>query len=409
MSKKRAFLAVIVSIIIGFSSLGVGRAEFGFIGSGFFKNIGDKFEKLLEKFKTGEPGEVVPPPVEEKIPEYKPVIEYEQAVISAVERTSPAVVSIIVSKDLPVLEQCPYNPFGDFFNGNFFGGGFEMYVPCPSGKTERQKVGGGSGFIVSSDGLILTNKHVVEDKSASYTVFTNDGKSYDGRVVALDEGEDLALVKIEAAGLTAIKLGDSDAIKLGQTAIAIGNALGEYRNTVSIGVISGIGRNVSAMNAGAVENIDGVIQTDAAINPGNSGGPLLNLKGEVIGINTAMAVGAENIGFALPINKAKRAVESFKISGRITVPFLGVSYKMTDKGAELISGKDGPAIVPGSPAEKAGLKEGDIIIEVAGQKIDADHSLSSIIRNYPVGSGVSVRIERNKEIIILGVTLEEKK
>jgi serine protease Do len=341
-------------------------------------------------------------PVE--VPEYKPVAEYESAVVSAVESAFPAVVSIIVSKDVPVLKQCPYNPFS-----GIFGQGFEFYYPCPSGETKLEQVGGGSGFIVSSDGLILTNKHVVEDAAASYTVFSNDGRSFEARVVARDASGDLALVKIEVGDLPAIRLGDSDAVKLGQTAIAIGNALGEYRNTVSVGVISGIGRNVSAASEIGVENIEGVLQTDAAINPGNSGGPLLNLRGEVVGINTAMAVGAENIGFAIPINIAKPVLASFQTNGRIVVPFLGVHYQSTAAGAELVAGAGSPAVVSGSPAEKAGLKEGDVITAINGRPIDAEHSLANLIRNFSAGETVTLQVKRGDQILNLTVVLEEKK
>jgi len=343
--------------------------------------------------------------------EYKPVIEYEEAVIAAVERIAPSVVSIVISKDLPVLEQCPYDPFGGFFNNSPLGDGFQFYVPCPSpsGKTEKKKIGGGSGFIVSRDGLILTNRHVVSDQGASYTVFLSNEKKYEAKVLAVDKGEDLAILKIEAAGLPAAALGDSNSVKLGQTAIAIGNALAEFENTVSAGVVSGIGRNVSASGGGEVEMIEGVIQTDAAINPGNSGGPLVNLKGEVIGINTAVALGAENIGFALPINKAKRSLESFRVSGRIVVPFLGVGYEMTDEGAKIAATKSSPAVIAGSAADQAGLKEGDLILEVNGKAINKNNTLSSAIKKFDVGDTVTLKVKRGSETLILKAVLSERK
>ncbi len=341
---------------------------------------------------------------------YKPVIEYEQAVINAVEKAASAVVAIIISKDVPVLERCLYNPFGDFFEGGLRGEGFEIYVPCPSpsGRTERRRIGGGSGFIVSSDGLILTNRHVVSDASANYTVFTSDGKTYEAKVMALDETEDLAIIKIEAVGLPVAVLGNSDLVRLGQTAIAVGNALGEFKNTVSVGVISGIRRNISAVGPRQVESIEDVIQTDAAINIGNSGGPLVNLRGEVIGINTAVARGAENIGFAIPINKAKRVLESFKATGRIVVPFLGVSHSLTEQGVKVIKGEGFPAVWPGSAAEKAGIKEGDIILELNGHKIGENQSLASVIRKFQVGDRISVKIKRGEVILNLRAVLTEK-
>src|SRR3989344_8920433 len=262
---------------------------------------------------------IAPPEIDTRVEQeqapivpYSPTVDYEEAVVKAVEDGSKSVVSIIISKNLPVIEQCPYDPFSNLSPDvrQFFGGGFEFSQPCQKG-TKLEKVGGGSGFIVSNDGLILTNKHVVSDTKAEYTVITYDGKKYDAKVLARDSAQDLAIIKINATGLKPAKLGDSDSIKLGQTAIAIGYSLGEFSNTVSVGVISGLSRPITASGANiGAETIQGVIQTDAAINPGNSGGPLLNLKGEVIGVNTAVASGAENIGFAIPVNQAKRDIES---------------------------------------------------------------------------------------------------
>lgn len=241
----------------------------------------------------------------------------EEAITKAVEKVSPSVVSIIVTKDLPVIERYfqEYNPFGDddFFR-QFFGDEFNFQVPQYRQKgTEKQEVGGGTGFIVSSEGLILTNKHVVADKEAEYTVLTNEGEKIPARVLSRDPVGDIAVLKIDKSNLPAVKLGNSDNLKIGQTVIAIGNALGEFRNTVSVGIISGLKRSLTATSGlGQSEELAEVIQTDAAINQGNSGGPLLNLNGEVIGINVAMAVGAENIGFSLPINSVKKSVDQSK-------------------------------------------------------------------------------------------------
>ncbi|MGC8775841.1 MAG: S1C family serine protease [Minisyncoccia bacterium] len=347
---------------------------------------------------------------------YKPVIDYENAVVSAVKKVSPAVVSITVSKNVPIIEQCPSNPFSnlppdirEFFGDNFF----EFYVPCQKGE-KLKEVGSGSGFIISKDGLILTNKHVVFDTKASYTVLTNDGKKYDAKVLARDPLQDLAILKINAENLPVAALGNSDELQLGQTAIAIGNALGEFRNTVSVGVISGLARTVTAGDGGGyTETIKNVIQTDAAINPGNSGGPLVNLKGEVIGINTAMAQGAENIGFAIPINQAKSVINSIKTKGKIERPFLGLRYIILNKeiaeqkklpvdyGALVDSDGKNPAVVPGSPAEKAGILKGDIILEINGQKINEDNTLADIISKFLPGDEISLKILRNdKEINI---------
>lgn len=377
------------------------------------------FEKSKEN--SGQAGE---PKTEEPAPLYKPALDYEQAVIEAVEKASPAVVSIIISKDLPVIEQCPYNPFGNLppeFNQFFDLGPFQQFnQPCSKGKTKHQEIGGGSGFIVSAEGLIVTNKHVVADEDADYTVLTNDGKKYDAKVLARDPSLDLAVLKIKAGNLPVVVLGNSDAIKLGQTAIAIGNALGEFRNTVSVGVISGLARTVTASGGGTTETIEGVIQTDAAINPGNSGGPILNLRGEVIGINTAIASGAENIGFAIPINQAKRGIDSVQKSGRIISAYLGVRYihlspeaaekqKLSVKYGALVRGNDqGPGVLPNSPAAKAGLQAEDIILEVNGQKIDQDHTLTSFVQKYGVGDILNLKVQRGDKVLTLKAVLEER-
>jgi serine protease Do len=217
-----------------------------------------------------------------------------------------------------------------------------------------------------------------------------------------------------------VKLGDSSKLQIGQTVIAIGNALGEFRNTVSVGVISGLGRTVTASGGGTAETLEDIIQTDAAINAGNSGGPLLNLKGEVIGMNTAMASGAENIGFALPINKAKKAIEQVKTQGKIVYPFLGVRYVLiTDTiqkdnnlgasyGAWITSGDKEPAVTPESAAETAGLKEGDIILEFNNEKITADNSLAKMIMNYNPGDKITLKILRKGEEKTIEATLGER-
>jgi len=239
------------------------------------------------------------------------LVSYETQVVSAAKTASPAVVAITISKYVPIIEQCPYNPFSNLppeFQ-QFFGQNLQFYQPCQKG-TKLQEVGGGSGFIISADGLILTNKHVVADTAAEYTVFTNDGKKYSAKVLARDPNIDIAVIKISASNLPTVKLGDSDSIQVGQTAIAIGNALGEFRNTVNVGVVSGLSRNITASGGGLTETIYNVIQTDASINPGNSGGPLLNLRGEVMGINTAIAQNAQSIGFAIPINQVKEIISN---------------------------------------------------------------------------------------------------
>jgi len=414
-SNKKILILIIVAALIG-----------GFFGSlvfspsaqaNLFTNFYDQYLKPLIPFQQN-PG-VTPNP--NPSPIYTPTVDYEQAVISAVEKSSPAVISIIISKNLPVIEQCPYSPFSDLppeFQ-QFFGGGTQFYAPCQKG-TQLQEVGGGSGFIISSDGLIVTNKHVVSDQNASYTVLTNDGKKYDAKVLARDPNLDLAVIKISASGLPVVGLGDSDSLKLGQTAIAIGNALGEFRNTVSVGAISGLSRSITATGAGSSETLQNLIQTDAAINAGNSGGPLLNLKGEVIGINVAMASGAQSIGFSIPINQVKKAIQSVQNTGRIITPYLGIRYTMitsdlaktqnlpVENGVLIQGDKNNSAILQNSPASKAGLKDGDIIIGLNGEQISQGKMLGSLLQKYNVGDIITLKILRDKKEIEIKVTLEER-
>lgn len=354
---------------------------------------------------------------------YSPKSSHEEAIIRVVKEVSPAVVSIVITKDVPKIELYYENPFKEF--EEFFGQPFEFKIPQYRQKgTEKKEIGGGTGFIVSEDGLILTNKHVVLDEKADYTVFTIDGKKFPAKVLAKDPVQDLAILKIEPKDnwkFPTVKLGDSDKLEIGQTVIAIGNVLGEFRNSVSVGVISGLGRTITASGGGLLETIEDVIQTDAAINRGNSGGPLLNLKGEVIGVNTAMVLEAQNIGFAIPINKAKKDIEQVKNLGKMVYPFLGVRYVLINEkiqkennlpvsyGALVIKGEGGePAIFPGSAAEKAGLKEGDIILEFNGEKITTENTLAKIIMKYNPGDKVVLKILREGKEKILEVVLGER-
>lgn len=367
------------------------------------------------------------PAILEKITEKETkekIIRQDEIVVQVVEKASPAVVSVVATKDVPIIEQFFIDPFGDdpFFRQFFGDRGFGFRIPQFRQKgTEKQEISSGTGFIVSEDGLIITNKHVVADTEAEYTALFNDGRKRPAKVLARDPLQDLAILKVDGSGYTALPLGDSSGVKIGQTVIAIGNALGEFRNTVSVGVVSGLQRSVIARGASGIEELQELIQTDAAINPGNSGGPLLNLRGEVIGINTAIAQGAENIGFAIPINKAKKDLENVKLHGKIIYPFLGVRYLIVTKelaerdklgrdyGALLRGGQDGPAVVPDSPAAKAGLKAEDIILEVNGERVDKDHTLVSLIQKYKVGDEITLKIFREGKEIEVKTVLEERK
>ncbi|MBI4224928.1 MAG: trypsin-like peptidase domain-containing protein [Candidatus Sungbacteria bacterium] len=349
----------------------------------------------------------------------------EDTVEKVVASASPAVVSVVASKDVPIVEQYYVDPFGDdpLFKQFFGDNGPSIQIPQLRQKgTRKQDVSAGTGFFVSSDGLIITNKHVVADKEASYTVLMNDGKKLPAKVLARDPIQDLAVLQVVGSNFPSLRPGDSSQVKIGQTVIAIGNALGEFRNTVSVGVISGLQRSIVAQGgASGPEALQELIQTDAAINPGNSGGPLLNIRGEVIGINTAVASGAQGIGFALPINKAKRDLENIKAYGRFIYPFLGVRYVIVSKelaakqglkrdyGALVAKGENEGGVATGSPASVAGLKEGDIILFFDGERIDIDHPLSALIQKHKVGETVTLRIFRDDKEFDVKVKLEERK
>lgn len=350
------------------------------------------------------------------------VLTEEDLIIKLVEESAPAVVSIIASKDVPVVEQFFIDPFGnDPFFENLIPPEFRQVPQFREKGTQRRQISSGSGFFVSRDGFLITNRHVVSDTSAEYTIVMNDGRQFPVNVLARDPVQDLAVLQADIKNVSFLPLGDSDTIKIGQSVVAIGNALGEFRNTVSTGVISGLGRSITAQDGGSTEILHEVIQTDAAINPGNSGGPLLNLSGQVVGINTAVAQGAENIGFALPVNLAKKDINDVKQFGEIHYAFLGVRYLQItpqvadEKGLKVTYGvlitrgsKGEPAVLADSPASKAGIKEGDIILEIDGIRITPDKPLVNIIGQRNVGDIVRIKLLRNNEEITVEATLAER-
>ncbi|MDO8435797.1 MAG: trypsin-like peptidase domain-containing protein [bacterium] len=336
-------------------------------------------------------------------------------IIDIAKKVCPAVITIVISKDLPKIEGFYFLPFGNQ----------KLIMPrVENGKKEKTKIGGGSGFIVSPNGYIMTSNHVVGDKEADYTVILEPEKKYQAKVISRDPLNDVAILKVNAGNLPYLEMGDSDKIELGQTAIAIGNALGEFHDTVSTGVVSGLSRLITAFNGvdQQAATLRGLIQTDAAINPGNSGGPLVDIEGKVIGINTAMVMGAQNIGFAIPINYAKKDFEEVKKYGKIKRPFLGVKYILLNKeiaeknklkeqnGALIVREALGEsAVVKGSAADRAGLKEFDIILECEKEKITEKNPLSLILQKFKAGDEVPLKVLRNKKEINLKVKLEEQK
>jgi serine protease Do len=407
--KDKKYLIILFLGLLTVSSLIYAESQ----SQGLFKSLIDLILKNVtstnKNFSSPQPSFINPVPT---------VFDLESTVTQIAEKSSSAVVSIVISKYVPIVERFYINPFEEFELPPEIKPFFEFQIPQLRQKGyEKQKVGGGTGFIVSSDGLIITNKHVVSDSKAEYTVYLNDGRKFKAEVLALHPTDDLALIKISADNLPTLVLGDSDKVKIGQFVIAIGNALGEFQNTVSFGVISGLRRSITASDqSGNVERLEGLIQTDAAINFGNSGGPLINLKGEVIGVNTAIAGGAENIGFAIPINRAKKMIEEVKTKGKIEVPFLGVYYILineevqkkfnlsVDYGAYVY--REGQsAIIPNSPAELYGLRDKDIILEIDGEKITPQNSLAQIIMKKSVGQKVNLKVLRGKETLNIYVIL----
>lgn len=334
----------------------------------------------------------------------------------------PAVVSIVVGKEYAeLLRERPYElmvPHGDHIDPP------PPEEALPHTKGGKVRVGGGTGFVCDEGGLILTNKHVVHDPHAEYMVTTAAEDTYPAKVLARDSLNDVAILKIEANDLPIVNLGNSDNIELGQTVLAVGTALGEFQNTVSAGIVSGLSRFITAMTdmEGHSERLRGLIQTDAAINPGNSGGPLVNIHGEVIGINAAVVFGAQNIGFAIPVNKAKRDLRELKKYGRIRRPFLGVRYVLlnpllkkrfnitVDQGALVLrEGVPGrPAVMPNSAADKAGLHEADIITELNHTPIDEKTGIEDILEKVALGAEVPVKILRDGKEKILTLVAEER-
>ena len=417
--KTKVYLISILILSIGISSL-VGVA-FGFLaGRGSLeefaktRNIKDIFNIKSERKQENKN-------LSEKTE------RQEGDVIVAVKKASPAVVSIIVTKDVV--------KYRNFKNNPFFGGFGFPFTPFDNNQNrennideiEKQKVGGGTGFFISADGMIITNRHVVEDTEAEYTVVFGEDSEYSAEVLVRHPVLDIAVLKIktdnEEHNFPVLELGESDKLEIGQAVIAIGNSLGEFSNSVSLGIVSGLQRDLVAGDFfGHSKKLNGIIQTDAAINPGNSGGPLLDTSGKVIGVNVAMATGAENVGFALPIDKIKKIIEQVKNGETFKVPFLGINYIILNEsiqkennlpynyGALILRGEKITdfAVVPGSAADKAELRENDIILEIDGQKLTVKNDLTEIIVEYNVGDEVTLKIWRKGEEMELKIKLGER-
>ena len=341
-------------------------------------------------------------------------MKHTSPIVEIAKKVCPAVITIVISKDLPKIDGFYFMPFG---------GGVIM-PKFKKGKKEPTKIGGGSGFIISPDGYVITSRHVVTDSDADYTVILEPEKKYPAKVLARDPINDIAILKIKGDNLPYLELDDSDKIQLGEEVVAVGNPLGEFHDTLSSGIVSGMSRFIQARDHFTMQEqrLRGLIQTDAAINPGNSGGPLVNMKGEVIGVNTAAVMGAQNIGFAIPINYVKKDLEEVKKYGKIRFPFLGVKYVLltqeiseknklpVDYGALIVRENLGEtAVVKGSAAENSGLKEFDIILEAKGEKITTENSLSNILQKCQIGEEITLKVLREGKEIGVKVKLEEKK
>lgn len=342
-------------------------------------------------------------------PKKDPVIlkgSYEEILVKTIDESLPSVVTVGINFTTKERDTLRFNPFDPF-------GGIER-IP---GKEREVDENIGSGFIVSEDGYVITNKHVVSEEDAKYKVRLNDGTEYEVEKIYRDPLNDLSIIKIEPKNkLKALKLGDSDNLKLGQTTIAIGTPLGEFENSVTTGIISGLGRGITAGSPfeGYVEKLDGVIQTDAAISPGNSGGPLLNSSGQVIGVNTAVSQEGSNIGFAIPVNTVKTLLSEFeKRGGSFERPYIGIRYQMIGRRTAVMNGLVEGAyiteVVADSPAEKAGLQEEDIITKIDGEKVSGtdDQNLAKILLNKNVGQTITVTFYREDEEKTVSVLLEK--
>ncbi len=341
-------------------------------------------------------------------------MENKSPIVEIAKKVCPAVITIVISKDLPKVDGYYFFPFG----------GQQYVVPKFDKEKEKTKVGGGSGFVVSPDGYIITSNHVVADPEADYTIILSPTEKCPAKIMSRDPISDIAILKIDCKNLAYLELGDSDQVELGEEVVAIGNALGEFHDTVSAGIISGMSRAITAFSGldSQSSQLRGLFQTDAAINPGNSGGPLVNMQGKAIGINTATVMGAQNIGFAIPINYIKKDLEEVMKYGKVKRPFLGVRYILISKelakmhklpieyGALIVRETLGEeAVVKNSAADKSGLKEYDIIIEVNKEKVDDKNPLANLLQKYQIDEELSFKVLRGSKELELKVRMEEKK
>ncbi len=353
-------------------------------------------QKYVPQFSQNQPSQ--------KTTETVKIVSEESITVAIVKKAGPSVVTIAEERSESAGAQFNFGPFS-FFD-----------IPVPQDNVPTEPEGIGTGFVISADGLIVTNKHVVSEAQGKYFIITSSEKKYPVEHIYRDPINDVALIKINPTDnsgerLTTITLGDSSNLQVGQYVVAIGTALGEFRNTVTTGVISGLGRGITAGSPfeGSVERLDNVIQTDAAINHGNSGGPLLNSSGQVIGVNTAVSADGQNIGFAIPINAIKDSLTTFNQTGKFERPYLGVAYRMISKDVavmnDLPEGAFVQQVIKGSPADEAGIVRGDIIVQIDDKRIDTQTQLSTALSDKKVGDTVTITVFRDGKNIEVKATL----
>ena len=351
----------------------------------------------------------------------------EEQIIATIKEAMPAVVSVVISRHLADVEKELPTDIYPLVPSSTQAKRGPKKVVIPEQLVDSHgmvQVGGGSGFIVDSSGLILTNKHVLSDPKSEYTVVLNDGRKFPAEIISRDPINDVAILKIEADKLPTLTLGDATQLELGRSVLAIGNALGLFRNTVSVGIVSGLSRAIVAQAdpKAPPQELRGLIQTDAAINPGNSGGPLITLDGLVIGINAAIISGAQSISFAIPISAAERDLSDLKKFGRICRPYLGVRYIVIDDNyaeklrlpisyGALVT-RESPhdaAVVIGGPCDKAGVRERDVILRIDGTQVTRDHTVQDILEDLAVGDEIELTILRGDEEFTTKTVLTERR
>lgn len=340
----------------------------------------------------------------------------QEHIITTVRKTMPSVVSILLTEHLDAIKAKHHPAAYPFFPKH------QRELQDKLAADHPAYAGGGSGFVIHESGLVVTNKHVVSDANLDYSVVTTDGRHFPAAVLTMDPLTDIAILKVEADDLIAVEFGDAAGLELGTCVLAIGNALGVFKNTLSFGVISGLSRSVSSQSAtGSSHELRGLIQTDAAINPGNSGGPLVTLDGKVIGINAALVTGAQNISLAIPVSAIVRDLEDLRSYGHIRRPYLGLRYVIIGEqfarqlgapvaSAAYVTGETPheTGVLPESPAHKSGLRDADLIVACDGRPISEDHTFQDILEASQVGQTLELSVWRDGVSRVVFVTLEER-